>query len=121
MKGEGAYPRLLFDRKEVILPIVPLGYTAETTFRLISDGYESINIQEEIPQDLGIINLRLVFPDKKNLGITNKKIRVIARFSHHKPLSFTRKVIFHAGPSTSYEIRISGTTDNSLFTNYPFI
>ena len=49
MKGEGAYPRLLFDRKEVILPIVPLGYTAETTFRLISDGYESINIQEEIP------------------------------------------------------------------------
>ena len=26
LKGEGAYPRLLFDRKEVILPVVPLGF-----------------------------------------------------------------------------------------------
>lgn len=24
LKGEGAFPRLLFDRKEVILPVVPL-------------------------------------------------------------------------------------------------
>lgn len=23
--GSGAYPRLLFDKKEVILPVVPLG------------------------------------------------------------------------------------------------
>ena len=63
LKGEGAYPRLLFDRKEVILPIVPLGFKAETVFRIISDGYDNVNIEAEIPQDLGKVALTLDFPD----------------------------------------------------------
>lgn len=78
LKGEGAYPRLLFDRKEVILPIVPLGFKAETVFRIISDGYDNVNIEAEIPQDLGKVALTLDFPDQKNLGLTMKKIKVIA-------------------------------------------
>jgi hypothetical protein len=24
LKGEGAYPKLIFDRREIILPVVPL-------------------------------------------------------------------------------------------------
>ncbi len=78
LKGQGAYPRLFFDRKEVILPIVPLGFTAETTFKIISDGYDNVNITEEIPQDRGYVNLKLEFEDGKTLGLINKKIRVKA-------------------------------------------
>lgn len=28
LKGEGAFPRLKFDRKEIVLPVVPLGIEA---------------------------------------------------------------------------------------------
>ena len=69
LKGQGAYPRLLFDRKEVILPIVPLGFQAETTFKIISDGYDNVNIQPEVPQNQGFVNLKLEFPDGKTLGL----------------------------------------------------
>ena len=121
LKGQGAYPRLLFDRKEVILPVVPLNFVAETTFKIISDGYDNVNIQPEIPQDRGFINLKLEFPEGKTLGLIQKKIHVKAVFSHHKAISFTREIIFHADPTHSYSIRVSGTTDNSIFTNFPFI
>ena len=43
LKGEGAYPRILFDRGEVILPIVPLGVESRCSFRIINDGYQSLN------------------------------------------------------------------------------
>jgi len=29
MKGQGVFPKLLFDRKEVVLPVVPLGVMAK--------------------------------------------------------------------------------------------
>ncbi len=28
-KGEGLFPRITFDRREIILPIVPLGITSK--------------------------------------------------------------------------------------------
>jgi hypothetical protein len=43
--GSGAYPRLLFDKKEVILPVVPLNIISRCTFRIINDGYENLNLQ----------------------------------------------------------------------------
>ena len=42
--GSGAYPRLLFDKKEVILPVVPLNVQARCYFRIINDGYENLNL-----------------------------------------------------------------------------
>lgn len=57
---------------------MPLGFKAETVFRIISDGYDNVNIEAEIPQDLGKVALTLDFPDQKNLGLTMKKIKVIA-------------------------------------------
>ncbi len=52
LKGEGAFPRLLFDRKEVILPVVPLHVEAKCTFRILNDGYENLNLKYKIIQDI---------------------------------------------------------------------
>ncbi len=41
MKGTGIYPRLNFDRREVILPIVPLNIPSVCNFVLTNDGYEN--------------------------------------------------------------------------------
>lgn len=43
--GSGAYPRLLFDKKEVILPVVPLNIQSRCSFRIINDGYENLNLK----------------------------------------------------------------------------
>ena len=48
-KGQGAFPRLVFDRKEVILPIVPLDIQSRCVFRILNDGYENLNIKYDIP------------------------------------------------------------------------
>lgn len=70
LKGEGAYPRLLFDRKEVILPVVPLEVESKCIFRVINDGYENLNLKHKILQDISKIDVDINFPDGKNLGIT---------------------------------------------------
>ena len=43
--------------------MVPLGVEARTTFRVINDGYENINLECYIPQDLGHIPLKIHYPD----------------------------------------------------------
>jgi hypothetical protein len=48
LSGIGAFPRLLFDRKEIILPVVPLDVEARCTFRIINDGYENLNLKYKI-------------------------------------------------------------------------
>lgn len=59
--------------------------------------------------------------DGKNLGITRHRIRVEAIFSCKKPLSFTTRIEFIDDTDRVYPIHISGTTDNCLFTCFPFI
>ena len=45
LRGEGKYPRLTFDTKEVIMPSVPLGFTARATFYVISQGYDNLQLK----------------------------------------------------------------------------
>lgn len=120
MTGSGAYPRLLFDKKEVILPVVPLNTQAKCSFRIINDGYENLNLQFKWGQEIGNFHIELRFPEGKNLGITRSKLRVDVLFSHKKPLSFTTRLEF-IDEARVYPINISGTTDNCLLTNFVYL
>jgi len=62
----------------------------------------------------------LEYLEGKNLGITKNKIKVEAVFINKKPLSFTTRIEFADDTGRVYALPISGTTDNSLFTNYTF-
>jgi len=124
LKGLGDFPKLLFDRKEIILPVVPTDIEARCTFKIINDGYENLNLKYEIANDVGNLGkdlFRLEFPEGKNLGVTKPKLRVDAVFKSKKPLSFTVELNFIDDGKHVYRIRVSGTTDNSLFTNFPFM
>ena len=48
MKGEGAFPRLIFDRKEILLPVVPLDIESKCIFKVYNDGYENLNLKYKI-------------------------------------------------------------------------
>jgi len=121
MKGVGAYPRLTFDRREIILPIVPLEIESRCSFRIYNDGYENLTLKHLIPNDIGNIPIRLDFPEGQNLGVTRDKIRVDAVFMSKKPISFTTEIHFKDDNNNVYPIKISGTADNCMLTNYPYL
>ncbi|CAD8117028.1 unnamed protein product [Paramecium sonneborni] len=120
LSGSGAYPRLLFDKKEIILPVVPLGIQSRCFFRIINDGYENLNLKYNWAQEISNFNLDLKFPEGTTLGVAKSKLRVEVVFSNKKPLSFTTRVEF-IDEARVYSIYISGTTDNCIFTNQSFL
>lgn len=61
------------------------------------------------------------FIDGKNLGIAKNRLKVEAIFSNKKPLSFTTRLELYDDTGRTYMIPISGTTDNCLFTSYPYL
>ena len=71
--GVASNPRLNFDRREIILPIVPLGIPSKCEFRIYNDGYENMTLRHNIPQELGPVNLSVAYPEKNNLGVTKTK------------------------------------------------
>ena len=118
-KGVGAYPKLTFDKREVIMPIVPLGVLTKCQFKVINDGYENLTLKEHFANDFNG-NLQLRYLDGKNLGVTKNKIKMEVSFSSEKPFSFTTKLDFADNDGRNYTIAVSGTSDNCLLTNYSY-
>ena len=119
-KGIGAYPKLTFDKREAIMPIVPLGIQTKCQFKVINDGYENLTLKENFANDFNG-NLNIKYLEGKNLGVTKNKIKLEVNFQSEKPFSFTTKLDFIDNDGRSYTIPVSATTDNCLFTNYSYI
>ena len=80
LKGEAVFPKLLFDRRELILPVVPLNIEAKCTFKIINDGYDSITLKYRVLEELGNLNLRCDFPEGNTLGVSKNKLKVDVYF-----------------------------------------
>ena len=120
-KGVAAYPKLLFDRREIIMPTVPLKIESRYIFRLINDGYENLKLNPRIVDECGNLDIKLAFPDEKIIGVSKNKVRVEVMFKSDKPISFVSKIEFlDDNQGKSYQIPISGTADNSIFTNFSY-
>lgn len=39
LKGEAAEPKIMFDRRQIIMPVVPLGVESRCYFRVINEGF----------------------------------------------------------------------------------
>lgn len=123
LKGEGAHPKLLFDRREVILPLSPLDVMAKSTFRIINDGYENLTIAKpKVSADLGSIELDFRFPDGQSVNnITKTRLKVEVGVKYKKPISFTTRIDIFDDENVAYSLMVSGTVDNCLLTNQPFL
>ena len=120
-QGEGTVPKILFDRREVILPIVPLDLPAKAAFCIINGGYENAELRHSIPQDAGNLQITVNLPDGNQLGVTRQKLPVEVSFVASRPISFTTRLDFFDSEGSRYSIPISGTADNCLLTVFPFI
>ena len=122
LEGEGLLPRLYFDKRELILPIVPLGFESSIKFKVKNKGYENEEIRAEFesyPQ--GTLPVELVWLDKNHsVGYNKNEIRCEVKMKTNKPITFTTKLIFYDKEGQQFPIQVAGTCDNCIFTNYSF-
>ena len=122
LEGEGFYPRIYFDRRELILPIVPLGWESSIKFKIKNEGYENEEINAEFesyPQ--GALPIKLIWSENThNIGLVKNDLKLEIKFMSLKPLSFTTKLVFYDREGKQYPIYVAGTTDNCIFTNFTF-
>lgn len=118
--GEGTLPRLYFDRRELILPIVPLNIESSIKFKIKNDGYENSKIFHKIDSQMGLLPLEVKYLDDHTIGYMKNELRMEISFKSPKPLSFTCKLIFFDEDNVESCIMVAGTTDNCLFTNFSF-
>ena len=122
LEGEGLFPRLYFDKRELILPIVPLGFESSIKFKVKNEGYENEEINAEFesyPQ--GALPLKLVWTENTHIiGLMKNELKCEVKFTSQKPITFTTRLIFYDKEGNQFPIQVAGTSDNCLFTNYSF-
>jgi hypothetical protein len=102
------------------MPVVPLGIETHTFFRILNDGYENCNLTYDFEDDVAGINVKVSFPEGNNIGISRSKLRVDLHWKFDRPMSFTLLLTFKDDMGKKFVIPVSGTTDNSILTNYMY-
>ena len=122
LEGEGLFPRLYFDKRELILPIVPLGFESSIAFKVKNEGYENEEINAEFesyPQ--GVLPVKFNWLENNHsVGYNKSELKCEVKLVSNKPVTFTTKLIFFDKAGQQYPIQVAGTTDNCIFTNYSF-
>ncbi|EKX37711.1 hypothetical protein GUITHDRAFT_116187 [Guillardia theta CCMP2712] len=119
--GTGTFPRLEFDRREVLLPTTPCGIPSEVTFFIINHGYDNLDIKYKLPADTAVIPLSFSFPLGTITSVMRTRIPVQVSFTYPKSLSFSSKVCFFDDHGNEFSILIAGRTDACFLSVFPFI
>lgn len=67
------------------------------------------------------LGVKVSFPEGNTVGITKQKLRVDLSWKYDKPMSFTLMLTFTDDTGRKFTIPVSGTTDNSILTNYMYL
>jgi len=121
LRGQGTVPKLSFDRREIVLPVVPLNIRSRCLFHIVNEGYESLEVKYRLPTDNSRIPLVINFPEGQQIGITKPRIPVEVLFQANKPISFCAKIEFLDNDTGTYTLPICGTTDNSILTVHQYL
>ena len=122
LEGEGLFPRIYIDKRELILPVVPLGIESSIVFKVKNEGYENEEIKAEFEvYQQGALPIKFNFLENNNIiGYSKTELKCEIKMISNKPISFTTRLIFFDTQGKQYPIMVSGTCDNCLFTNYSF-
>ena len=121
VKGSGVFPSLGFDRREVILPIVPCGQMTSATFYVINHGYDNLDLKYQLPPESSAVPLQISFPQGMMIGVVRTHLLVEVSFVSKKPVSFSAKIDFLDGNGNTYSIPVVGTTDSCMLSAFPYL
>ena len=121
VRGSGDHPRLGFDRREVILPAVPLGFKTTATFFIRNQGYDNLNIRYQLPSECSLIPISISFPQGTMVGVVKKRLPVQISFESKKPVSFNLPIDFLDADGNKFTISVLGTADGCALTVFPFL
>lgn len=121
VSGRGTFPMLSFDREEVNLPPVPLGFISKDTFKILNHGYENLELRYHLPQDSSRVPLTVSFPNGSTLGIGREQITVEVSFMSKKPMGFNANLDFLDTDGNKFTVCVSGITDNSLLSVQEYV
>lgn len=114
--GEGA--GLYFDRREVVLPTVPLSVVSDVTFHVHNHGFDNCQLRLLFPEGLGFT---FTFPDGEIVSLAKKKLPIKVSFVSKKSCSITTDLVLLDASGTKYSIKVLATADNSLFSTAPYL
>jgi hypothetical protein len=127
LTGRAVPAQLHFDRREVILPAVPLGVTAQAVFYVLNCGFDHLALTVRIPANeitasVGV-PLSVAFPGGSTLSLATPRLPVVVEFnSPTTPLAFTVTVEFHdEATGQKWGMPVTGSADNCLLSNYDYL
>lgn len=120
VRGSGVYPRLSFSEQRLVLPSVPLNVTSRCICTIYNQGYDNIELKYRVAPTIPI-PLEISFPDGNELGLTRGKTTVVIAARSDRPESWTGKIEFYDNDGEKFFLEVSGCSDCSLMTVYPFV
>jgi hypothetical protein len=117
LSGQGFYPLILFEPKEVFFPPVPLGFEIKQTIYIRIVGIDNLDIQYQLPVESNLFPFKVDFPDGISLSLNKQVIPCTIVFSSKKAISFTTHISFFDNNGASYPLLIHGVADNCILTN----
>lgn len=121
LSGSGCHPRLSFSVPSVSLPVVPLGVESVARFEVLNQGYSRLTLSHSVPLDTSKVPVTLAFPEGLELGVSVQSLPVRVTFMSDKPVAFACKIDFFDTEGNKFSIPLSGATDCSVLTVYPFL
>ncbi|KAJ4455694.1 putative flagellar associated protein [Paratrimastix pyriformis] len=121
LQGLGIAPMLIFEPREVILPLVPLGVVSKATFTISNVGYDNLDLKYRLPADTQVVPLALNFPEGTTLSINKPKITVEVSFNSKKSMAFSALIDFFDHNATRFSLPVTGVADNCLLTTAPLL
>lgn len=121
LTGVGSPLKFKMSHADIFLPIVPLNMKSEMTIYVINQAFIDGKLKAETMFDKKVCPIEVNFPEGNILSAATVQLPVSVTFQSATPSSFSTLVaiVDEKGNATSFNV--SCTTDNSIFTLYPFI
>lgn len=121
LTGMGSSRYFRTNVNELVLPVVPLGVRVCRTIDIVNVA--NIEAKIDIKEAISIKTFPLVitFPKGQELSHSTPSIPLSIEFSSPKPISFSTQIALVDNKGGTYSFTIYASTDNSVFTLYPFL
>eukprot|EP00755_Sulcionema_specki_P010722 Sspe_Gene.7078::Locus_2392_Transcript_2_2_Confidence_0.625_Length_8917::g.7078::m.7078 len=126
VRGNGANPALTFDRREIMMPVVPLEVPSRTVISINNEGYEALELKwrlpgAEKPLEMGPLPISLNFPEGATISQHHSQLAVEVVCMTKKPIAFTASIDFCDDEDGVFSIPVTFISENCLLTVFPFL